>query len=333
MPAGVFENEIPLKDLDRMDMIAETQAEDAKFYNALQKGKGLEQLTYNWQIQSRDRVGHEGAKDGEDQEEFDSQDRVDAKARSMEIRAPWKVSQKTDYTKQIGGPEKKRQKALASLKLREKVQGRFLSDAEPVQGSKIIADETAGVFWWLLDATSTFYTLPAAFRVNSGCTFTGAIADLHEETFEGMLAQGFKDRNGGDLMLDGWVGIDLKNRVNKFSVHDTESNGADNLRVFNFKGDSKKILRCVDFLEMSEGLIRLHPTTYLLRDKVTGLSHADAHRSGVFLDMKKWWVRFNKTWTHTDLPNGGGGPRGFWYCSTMLQPVTLTGQLCIRCNG
>jgi hypothetical protein len=333
MPAGMYENQIPLKDLDRLDRIAETQMDDTEFFSSLAKGKELEKLDFHGQLQKRDKVGHGGARDGEDQTEFNAQERIPIMARSQEFREPWKVTQKIDYTTQIGGAEKVRQKAIAALKLREKVQNRALSDAAPVLGNKVIPDETGGAFWWMMNPVSDYFTLPEEFRVPAACRFAGALSDFHEETLQSMMAGAFKDRNGGKLTLDGWVGIDLKNRFDAFSVYDTQGNGDDNLRVFTYNGASKTIIRCVDFLHMSVGMVRLHPTTYLLRDKVTGENHADAHRSGLFLDMKQWYWRFNKTWNHTDLPNGGGGPRGFWMAAGMLAPIMVTGQLAIRCNA
>lgn len=331
---GVYERDIPLRDLARADNIAQTRAHNSKFFSALKKAKRLAQLDYQWQLARRKVTGHEGVADGQDQTEFDKQERTPLKMRSQEMREGYKVTQKTDYTDQIAGKEVQIQKAEASIRLKEKVQSRLLSDATPLQevpGSQV--DEMAGIFWYFFNAVSDYVTIPTDFRVPAACTYNSALASFTEKSFEAMVAQAFIDTNGDDIMLDGWVGINLKNRFNDFGVYDTDGNGADNLRQFTFNGEAKKILRCVDFLHISEGVIRLHPTTYLLRDKVTGLSHADAHRSGVFLDMSQWYFHFNQMFTHKENTNEGGGPRGHWSVAGLMRPATLAGQMAIRCTS
>jgi hypothetical protein len=330
---GIYEAQIPLRDLARMDKIINTKAHDAKFFSALQKPSTIAQLDYSWQLAARKRTGHRGAKDGEDQTTFDSQRRIAAKMRCMELRDAWHVSQKTDDTEQIAGPEKAVQKAESSIRLKEKIQARCLSDAVPYQEAGAEEDAFGGVFWWFFSGVSDYYTLPEAYRVSSACLYQAALADFSEKDFEAMIAQAFKDRNGGEITLDGWVGIDLKNRFNDFSAYDTDNNLGNNLRQYTYDQKAKTVMRCVDFLIMSEGLVRLHPTTYLLRDRDTGDSHADAHRSGVFLDMNEWYFRFNVPFRHKDNTDEGGGPRGHWKSTGVLHPGTVVGQLAIRCNA
>lgn len=331
---GVYERDIPLRDLARSDKISQTRAHNSKFFSALNKAKKLTQLEYNWQLSKRKVTGHGGVFDGQDQTEFDKQERTPLKMRSQELREGYKVSQKTDDTEQIAGKELSIQRAEASIRLKEKVQSRILSDALPYQeepGSQ--PDEMAGLFWYFFNAVSDYVTIPTDFRVPSACLYNSALASFTEKTFEGMVEQAFIDTNGDDIMLDGWVGIKLKNRFNDFGVYDTDAKGADNLRQFTYSGDAKKVMRCVDFLHISEGIIRLHPTTYLLRDAETGVSHADAHRSGLFLDMTQWHWHFYKMFTDFKNTNEGGGPRGHWKVGGVVRPETLAGQMAIRCTS
>jgi hypothetical protein len=333
---GLMERQIPLKDLSRLDKIANTNAHKAAFYAAVQKGSKLAQLDHWSQLQTIEPSPHKGAKDGEDQKTFGAQNRFPIKSRSMEFREPYKISQKTDYTTQIGGSELTRQRTIAATKLKDQIQSRLLSDAAPVMElpqELTSADECGGIFWWLMNPTSTYFELPEKYRTPAGCTFSGDLADFHEETLAAMFAEAFISRNEDMVTLDGWLGIQLKRRISRFSVCDTEGNGDDNLRVYQFSGESKKIIRTVDFLVVDGGTVRLHPTTYLLRDRETGLPTADSHRSGLMLDMSQWKWRFNDPWKDNVLKDEGGGPRGFWRCAGLIHPESVNGQLAIRCTG
>jgi|GEM_PF-2085042 len=333
---GVYERDIPIKQLAIMDAIAKTKSSKTKFFSALRKGKKLVQLDYHWQLEVRDNRGHMGVRDGKDQTEWDKQLRFPCKMRSMEMRESWHVSSKTNRTEQVAGPEKARQKSEASVKLKKKAQHRALSDSGPMAESPddlSTADEFAGAFWWLFNPVSPYFTLPEKYRTPAGCLFSGNLSDFHETTMQSMMSAAFVSKDEDDIILDGWVGTDLKNRFNDWGAHDTEGNGDDNLRVYTFKGEEKKILRCVDFLHIGEGTVRLHPTNSLLRDRKTGAAHADAQRSGVFLDMNEWVFKYVAPFSHKDNTDEGGGPRGFWFFEGMMHPTTINGQLGVRCGG
>ncbi len=332
---GVYEKTIPLKQREIIHKTFETQAADHKFTSALQKGFKPGKLEVEYGLQSRKRVGHKGIRDGQDHTSFGKQERVPCKARSMELRDDWQVTQKTEATTQDGiqeRSEKAKQKAEALIRLKDQMESRFLSDAPPVmEAGNTDADETAGVFWWLLNATSSYFNLPEAHRVPTGCTYTGALASFTEKSFDNMVEEAYEARNGGDLNLDGFVGSKLKRRFTDFSTADTDNSGTNNLRTYNFDGTSKKLVRCINVLEMDNSMVRLHPTTYLLRDRETGESHADARRSGVFLEMDRWYLDMIEALKHNPLENKGGGPRGFWSVNLLLRPESILGSLAIRC--
>jgi len=332
---GVYERDIPLKQRQILDKIGETKASSTKFFSALNKGGKLVQLDVHWQLEARDNTGHVGVRDGEDQTEWNRQLRIAAKMRCMEMRESWHVTQKGDEIQTVGEAERKKQKAKALVRLKKQQQARCLSDLGPMEETNDpdTADEFAGVFWWLFNPVSDYFTLPEAYRTPSGCLYSGTLANLHEVTVQNMIAEAFVSRDEDDIVLDGFCGIDLKNRFNDWGAHDTEGNGDDNLRVYSYDGSKKSVMRCVDFLHLSEGMVRLHPTNALLRDRKTGVSHADARRSGVFLDMEQWVYKFMVPMRHKDNTDEGGGPRGFWKSSGMMHPITINGQLGFRCSG
>jgi hypothetical protein len=104
------------------------------------------------------------------------------------------------------------------------------------------------------------------------------------------------------------------------------------LRTYNLDGKSKTVINCVDFLTLGFADIRLHPTTYLLRAKAKGdAAHADAHRTGYFLDMRQWATHFVGGPSHNQLPDLGGGPRGYWQAMAILRCNYLLGQFGVRC--
>ena len=84
---------------------------------------------------------------------------------------------------------------------------------------------TRGAFLWLANAEQSVYPVPASYRPAAACAYSSTLAALTETAFITMLEAAYKARNG-KLDLDGFVGIELKGRMDNWTARDTEASAS-----------------------------------------------------------------------------------------------------------
>jgi hypothetical protein len=167
-----------------------------------------------------------------------------------------------------------------------------------------------GAFLWLANGEQAVYPVPEAYRPASACAISSTLANLTETAFIAALEAAYKARRG-KLDLDGFVGIELKGRMDNWTARDTEAGAsAYPVRTFNQDAKNMAMIKTVDFYNFSAGQVRLHPSSHIRLD-AAGAATAYTHKSGLFLAMSMWHLGFMRNPGMKDLPDLGGGPRGF----------------------
>ena len=176
-------------------------------------------------------------------------------------------------------------------------------------------------------SSTTSATWPAA-----ACAYSSTLAALTETAFITMLEAAYKARNG-KLDLDGFVGIELKGRMDNWTARDTEASAsAYPVRTFNQDAKNMALIKTVDFYNFSAGQVRLHSSSHLRLD-VAGAATAYTHKSGLFLAMSMWRLGFMRKPGMKDLPDLGGGPRGFSDSIMVLECGNPLGQVMAEINS
>ena len=309
------------------------RADETPFVSLAKKDPKPKKKVATWQVETFRDGSLGGVMDGADVDSFNSQGRELLTGVCQKFREPWFVSDFADETEVAGLPtgEKGRQKMVAAKVLKYSLEGRSLSILEcSTDNGTDTPNATRGVFRWLQATAQTVYPVPAAFRPASACIHSGALSTLTESTFEAQLAAAFKARKG-KLNLDGFVGITLKQKFDNWTARDPEASAANYpVRVFRQEAGKKAMVKCVDFFDFSTGQVRLHLSTYLYKN-ADGSDSDYTHRSGAFLDMNMWSIGFlgDRRPRMVELPDLGGGPRGFSDCIAVVKCLNPLGQVVV----
>jgi hypothetical protein len=308
--AELFEQNQIGKRQDISDAIFNVEASETPVTSMLKKDKDLLQKVSTWQTESYPNAGSTGTMDGADVASFEHVPRAELTGVAGLLRRPWKVSTFADNTEIAGlGGKKERanQKAKAIVILKQMMERRVLSAHEcSLDNGTDEPNETRGMFKWLSTTEQTVYPVPAAYRPASATQYTGALASLSEDAFIGLLNAAFKVRKQPGT-LDGIVGIDLKSQFDKYmAMGDAGATfGTMPVRTFNVDAEDRAVIRVVDILKFSAGTVRLHPSSYLLTDEITGAPTDYTDKSGAFIDLKMWAMAFLKGVNSRELPDLG----------------------------
>lgn len=319
------------------DVVTNIRADEMPFISMCKKSKKPHQKIATWQNEDYRNGSIEGVMDNEDVQSFNSQPRVLLTGVCQKSREPWSVSDFAAETDVAGLPkgEKARQKAVAAIVLKMMMEGRALSNEEcSVDNGVDTPNETRGVFKWIQAAAQALYPVDASFRPAAAVIYSGTLANLTETSFTAQLAAAFKARRG-KLNLDGFVGIDLKVKFDDFTARDAEATATNvPVRQWTQNAKQKRFIKVVDFLELSTGTVRLHPSTYLYKN-TNGSDSAYTHKSGAFLNMDMWELGFlgNRRPRMMELPDLGGGPRGYSDAIYIIKCLNTLGQVMVLSNA
>jgi hypothetical protein len=147
------------------------------------------------------------------------------------------------------------------------------------------------------------------------------VAAVTESAFNTLLNNMFAATEGGKKVLQGLVGTLLKAQFDSFgALADAGAAFATfPVRTFNADQKDKTVIRVIDHLVFSAGEVWLHLTPFLYCTQSTGANSNSTTRSGLFLNLDTWEIRFQKKPEMRELEDQGGGPRG--YCNAMAALV------------
>lgn len=302
----------------------------------LRKDSQYKNVLREVQVELYDDEGHGGVLDGADVSEYGSQGRAVIRNRAQKFRVPFKV---TDFA-EIGdiygaASEYARQKVIAQVKLRRKMEKRICSSSAASEDNGTTTNGTAGFFKWLNSASvgTGTYDIPTGYAIGSGQEYTSTVAALTESAFIALLKEACEQRRGAIVDLVGLVGLDLQERIDKYTAYDTPTGSDVAIRSYNLNGQSKEVIRAVSIIKSSFGVVKLVPTTMNLADATTGAASSGSPRSGVLIDPNLWCIRQARAPRTVDQTDQGGGPRGFCDSIIALECKNPMGQVRIECSS
>lgn len=333
--AGIYDVSQVGQRQDIADIVANIRADEMPFTSMVKKGGKPKQKLPTWQAEDYPAPDHAGVMDGADVDSYDSVGRGLLTGVVQKFRRPWFVSDFADETEVAGmaDGEAGHQKAAAAKVLKMKMEARFLSNSEcSLDNATDTANETRGAALWISNSAQSLYPVPEAYRNASAAIYSSTLAALTESAFTACLAAAFKERKGV-LDLDGFVGIDLKTQMDNWTARDTEAtSSAYPVRMFTQDAAKRAMVKCVDVFTFSAGTVRSHVSAYLYLDEA-GAASAYTHRSGLFLYMPMWEAAFMRKPGMKELPDLGGGPRGYSDAMAVLKCLNPLGQVKVECSS
>lgn len=293
------------------NMVFNARAPQTPFTSLVPKGKKPAQKISTWQTKSITDGSLDGVADGADVTEFGHEPREELTGISQKQREPWMVSDFADVTDVAGiKSEKAEQKATATVKLKYKMEGRYLSLLECAKEPAADTNLMRGAGLWLSPTAQTLYPVPEEFRPSADCTYDGTLANLTEAEFENLVIAAYLATDHA-VDIDMFTGVLAQRVIDNFTVRDTD--GAANLypvRSFTQDAKSKKMIKVVSVLEFSYGTVRCHPSTFLFKN-LDGTASDRTSRGFLGLNLRMWELGFMRKPRMVDLQDQGGGPRGF----------------------
>lgn len=304
-----FETDLVGKRQSLANIIANVENTSCPYTSMLQKRSKPTNQPHTWQAEVYPDSDHEPVEDGKDVETFDTVPRYPLTAYSQKF---WRNPAVSDFADEAeiagaqGGSEMARQKAIAMIVLKRKMESRFLSNADTyVDGKKY---STRGLFSWISNSAQTNNPVPSQVRTPSAQIYTSTLALFTEASFATMCASAFIQRKGPGT-YDAFLGIYLKQKFTEFTSYQPTVSNFTAVRQFTRPGESQKFVNTIDFLKTDTGEYRLHASSFLRTTAATGAAAAGTHLSGAVVDMDMVALLYTRLPRLKELENKGGGPR------------------------
>jgi hypothetical protein len=287
------------------------EAEATPLSSMLAKRKRPNQAIHDWQLKNYPRRAITGVVDGKDVTEHThtARERVHAVAQKV-----WDNPGISDFADEaevagLSKGEMAEQIADSIVLVKRIIEGRCLSNEECSLDDGVNTPyETRGLGKWIQNGAQATYPVPASFRTPSAQVYSSTLAAFTEDAFNAMMQSAFKQRHG-PATLDGFVGIELKAAISKFTRYDDTVSNKTVVRTFNQDAKDKAIISVIDRIVTDQGTVNLHPVTFLYLTEGTGEDSAYTHKSGFFVDMKMLGLAYTRMPRVRRLEDRGGGPR------------------------
>lgn len=329
---ALLEPDIVGKVRDMADMVYVADVKSTPGIASIKKGPGIKNFLFDWEVKNYGDRKRESPPDGKDVNAFDLQSpKVILQGRAEEFRRAPMVGEQAQAVSEVGGVYNttslfNEAKADQLLELGRDVEKALWANVDSRASDGVNGNRFRGLGLWLQSAptlTDTL-TIPAAARMPANQEYTGSIAALTEDQL-GALIQAKYENTGASSDLRGFVTPVVKNKVGFFSRYQANVTGfTSNVFVTTGKLDGRTLFGpTVDIYKSDWGTFELFP---VLQDFMP-----NAYQ-GFFLDMAHPAIRSlgpMKKWN--ELPDGGGGPRGFYKWTLTVTPGDLRAHA--RING
>lgn len=332
--AGMYEADqaVPIKDYGEELYVVESH--EVPKLRLMAAGDKMTQMLQDWEAETRGRIGFAGVADGADVSSYSHQAALALIAYGTHQRESWQVSKVASKTPTAGVKDQvKHQRKEALKRLRESMERSIGGAQEMQRGTSVAAYTHRGAFAWLNSALQSVNVVDASLRPAAGCLHTGTLAALTADAFEAMI-QAAATQCGCAVNLKGFAGAALKSHMSGWGqkVPVTSASEAA-LQSFNINASEKRLLKMVNLFEFDAGTVEVMPDYNLVCSDSTGADTAYTPYSGLFLDMSKWTKRYLQNVTEFELPDLGGGPRGYADVLWMLKCGVPSGQCAVYSNN
>lgn len=330
--SGIYETNQVLKLQEVGDTIYIAQSEKVPMSRLMPRGRAPVQMLSEWPVQKYPRRAFTGTMDGTDVTTFEHTTRDKLSAYGMLLRTPgWMATKLSTLTATagVGKNEKAKQMRDDGLLMAQMHERQLLSNQDTqAESGPATPYLSRGLFSWLSTTAQSTLPVPASYRPPAACKHSGALSTFTPEAFETML-QAAAGEKFGPVDLTGFLGIKLKTRMSKWQERVTDATGIE-ARSLNVSQTEKKLIAVVDMFEFDAGMVRTIPSWFMHCDPDTGEDTDYTSRSGAFLDMAMWELCFLQAATHYELPDLGGGPRGYHDETYILRCKNPLGQVYVE---
>lgn len=234
----------------------------------------------------------------------------------QEMREPWGVGQQAEHEKTYtseNDPAAQKKMALARLYGQlEVVLGSF---QEQRDGADNVAPLLRGAFAALspykaVGDVQQEQVFPTAMRCDSAHIFTGDMDDFNKAALSVILNRIYTLQNE-PVNLMNLCGISLKEAMSNWLEYDAAASALINVNT-RTPGQKFEVDNTVDVFNFEAGVVRNMLSNSLALDLTTGLPTAVTPWAGLLMNPDNWKIRQNMPLEHVDLPNLGGGRKGFY---------------------
>jgi len=324
---GMFEADqaVPVKDYGEELYVVESH--EVPKLRLMAAGDPMTQMLQDWEAETRGRIAFTGVADGADVTEYNKQAQLPLVAYGTHQRESWKVTKVAGKTPTAGVKNQvKHQRKEALKRLREAMERSIGGTQEMQRGTAAVGYNHRGAFAWINDALQSVQTVDDSLKTAAGCIHTGTLAALTAAVFEGMV-QAAATQVGAAVNLKGFAGPALKSHMSDWTQKLTVTSTENALQSFNIAASEKRLLKMVNTFEFDAGTVEVMPDYNLACDPTTGADTVYTPLSGLFLEMSRWTKRYMQQVTEFELPDLGGGPRGYADVMWMLKCGLPAGQL------
>jgi hypothetical protein len=296
------------------DKIYVAESTKYPFGAMLKRGPAPKQMLDEWGVQKYPNRAFDGSLEA-DVTTFEHAEREKIQGYAMLLRtAGWLASKLSQLSESLGvakKQEKAKQMADDGIVLAAMHEKQMLSDMDTRSGSGVQAYRSRAVFSWLASTAQGVLPVPANFRPNSSSHYTSALASLTPALFKACLQYASVAKKG-PVDLIGHVGIELKGQMSGWMERQWgDSNAAKSGITFTLDGKKKEFVSVVDHFVFDEGTVKTILNYNLLCNYADGEESTSSRKSGAFLDMSMWKLGFMRNPGMVELPDLGGGPRGY----------------------
>jgi hypothetical protein len=327
----LIERDAIAKRQDLSDVIHVADMKKTPFFNAVKKGTKPTNTLVEWPVDAYPTPTTAGAVDEADVQSFED---MSSPAAVLQGRIQiWERKPKVSRlaviaSNQAGvGVRQAYAKSLAKalIAIVRDIELTALGDNDSFLGTASKGFQTRGVGKWISSSAQTDLPVPEAYRPKAAAIYTGAIADLADDSLIAVLQAIYDETGDADMQLMGFAGSVAKSRVSKLTAYAKTEANYTAIRRYN-SPNADTINQKVDVLDTDFGQVVLRLSSFINTggDHTTTASKRRAH----FLNMDTISMRFAEAPNATELANGGGGRRALVQaigCLEVGNPLHLGG--------
>jgi hypothetical protein len=280
------------------------------------KGSEPANTIFDWQADSYDAPALGGIVDGVDVISTDyineASHRAKLHGRVQKFRKAFLVSDLAQNISDVAGigkrGEMKRAISHAIIELKRNMEGTFCSDqdSQPDNGTTL-PYLTRGMGKWTASSAQTDLPVPAAYLTPAASIITKTTATTLESDING-VCQSVYVQTGRQTDFDLICGTSLKSLFSSFAAWVPASVTTVPVRRYNADSSDGSIVNNIDFWQGDFGSVKLIVSLFLALDSAPGNIQ---NGRGYLINWENVELRYGRQPQYKDLPDLGGGPRGY----------------------
>jgi hypothetical protein len=314
--AGLLEINQVGKREDFADVIAMVDNKSLPFTSMVPKGSEPANTIFDWQADAYAPAALGGVVDGADVLSTDyineAANRAKLHGRVQKFRRPFLVSDMAQNVSDVAGigkrGEMKRAISHAIIELKRNMEATFCSDQDSqADNGTTLPYLTRGMGKWLSSAAQTDLPVPAAYLTPAASIITKTTATTLESDYNSMC-QSVYQQTGQQKDFDLICGTAVKSMFSSFAAWVPASVTTQAVRRYNADSSDGSIVNNIDFWQGDFGSVKLILSLFLALDSAPGnIQNGRAY----MINWDNVELRYGRTPMYTELPNMGGGPRGY----------------------